>query len=131
MKYRMSVKKSRVLICKPDTTSQPEHSVLLLRTMIQGHNLPLRWYAYLIDDKYPVLSGKGERIMVHHPVRSSRIASIAYDERSATLEIRFIDRRTLQYQRVPARIYNDFLQVVSKGRFYDGVVKGKFTEVNV
>ncbi|MDY1035866.1 KTSC domain-containing protein [Lelliottia sp. CFBP8978] len=64
--------------------------------------------------------------MVHHPV-----TSIAYDEHSATLEIRFLDRKTLQYQRVPARIYNDFLQVVSKGRFYDGVVKGKFKEIQV
>lgn len=69
--------------------------------------------------------------MVHHPVRSSRIASIGYDERSATLEVRFLDRRTLRYQHVPVRIYNDFLQVVSKGRFYDGVVKGKFKEITV
>ena len=29
--------------------------------------------------------------MVHHPVNSSRIASVAYDEKSATLEIRFRD----------------------------------------
>ncbi|MEX9254441.1 KTSC domain-containing protein [Pseudenterobacter timonensis] len=66
--------------------------------------------------------------MVHHPVRSSRIASIGYDVRSATLEIRFLDRTMLQYSPVPARIYNDFLLVVSKGRFYDGVIKGKFKE---
>ncbi|AUJ81523.1 MULTISPECIES: KTSC domain-containing protein [Enterobacter] len=69
--------------------------------------------------------------MVHHPVKSSRIASVAYDEKSATLEIRFRDRKTLQYQRVPARIFSDFLSVVSKGRFYDGVVKGKFKETRV
>ncbi|MGY5367952.1 KTSC domain-containing protein [Enterobacter oligotrophicus] len=69
--------------------------------------------------------------MVHHPVKSSRIASIAYDEQSATLEVRFRDRTTLQYQRVPARIFSDFLSVVSKGRFYDGVVKGKFKEIRV
>ncbi|AGJ86219.1 hypothetical protein RORB6_07640 [Raoultella ornithinolytica B6] len=29
---------------------------------------------------------------------------------------------------MPERIYRLFLQVVSKGRFYDGVIKGKFTE---
>ncbi|HDR2751673.1 KTSC domain-containing protein [Enterobacter sp. RHBSTW-00175] len=69
--------------------------------------------------------------MTHHPVRSSRISSIAYDEGSATLEIRFHDRSAFQYQRVPARIFRDFLSVVSKGRFYDGVVKGKFKEVKV
>ncbi|MCS5449482.1 KTSC domain-containing protein [Enterobacter huaxiensis] len=69
--------------------------------------------------------------MVHHPVKSSRIASVAYDEKSATLEIRFRDRTTLQYQRVPSRVFSDFLSVVSKGRFYDGVVKGKFKEIKV
>ncbi|HBH15595.1 MAG TPA: KTSC domain-containing protein, partial [Leclercia adecarboxylata] len=43
-----------------------------------------------------------------------------------TLEVRFRDHSTWQYQSVPVRIFNDFLNVVSKGRFYDGVVKGKF-----
>ncbi|MEL0553092.1 MULTISPECIES: KTSC domain-containing protein [Enterobacteriaceae] len=66
--------------------------------------------------------------MHHHPVRSSRIASVAYDDASGTLEIRFHDRSTLQYENVPARLFQNFLQVVSKGRFYDGVIKGKFTE---
>lgn len=66
--------------------------------------------------------------MHHHPVKSSRITSIAYDESSGILEIRFRDNKTLQYIGVPARIFRDFLQVVSKGRFYDGVIKGKFTE---
>lgn len=50
------------------------------------------------------------------------------DESSGILEIRFRDNKTLQYLGVPPRIFRDFLQVVSKGRFYDGVIKGKFTE---
>ena len=66
--------------------------------------------------------------MHHHCVKSSRILSIAYDESSGILEIRFRDNQTLQYLGVPPRIFRDFLQVVSKGRFYDGVIKGKFTE---
>ncbi|WP_142502035.1 KTSC domain-containing protein [Klebsiella sp. 2680] len=66
--------------------------------------------------------------MHHHPVKSSRITSIAYDDASGTLEIRFRDNKTLQYIGVPPRIYLDFLQVVSKGRFYDGVIKGKYIE---
>ncbi len=89
--------------------------------------LCLRSAIILNDDKDPVISRKGST-MVHHPVRSSRIASIGYDARSAILEIRFLNRTLLQYQPVPARIYNDFLLVVSKGRFYDGVIKGKFKE---
>lgn len=55
--------------------------------------------------------------MHHHPVKSSRIHSIAYDESSSILEIRFRDNKTLQYFGVPPRIFRDFLQVVSKGRF--------------
>lgn len=35
--------------------------------------------------------------MHHHPVKSSRIHSIAYDESSGILEIRFRDNKTLQY----------------------------------
>ena len=54
--------------------------------------------------------------MNHHPVKSSRIASVGYDESSHTLEIRFHQLATLQYQPVPARIFRDFLSVVSKGR---------------
>ncbi|MES3497994.1 KTSC domain-containing protein [Citrobacter freundii] len=69
--------------------------------------------------------------MNHHPVKSSRIASVGYDESSRTLEIRFHQLATLQYQQVPARIFRDFLIVVSKGRFYDGVIKGKFPEIKI
>lgn len=69
--------------------------------------------------------------MNHHPVKSSRIASVGYDESSRTLEIRFHQLSTLQYQQVPARIFRDFLIVVSKGRFYDGVIKGKFPEIKI
>ncbi|MEB6377914.1 KTSC domain-containing protein [Leclercia adecarboxylata] len=69
--------------------------------------------------------------MNHHTVKSSRIASIGYDKCNETLEIRFLDHSAWQYQPVPVRIFNDFLNVVSKGRFYDGVVKGKFREKRV
>lgn len=71
---------------------------------------------------------KGLAIVNHHTVKSSRIASIGYDKCSETLEIRFRDHSAWQYQPVPMRVFNDFLNVVSKGRFYDGVVKGKFKE---
>lgn len=67
--------------------------------------------------------------MHHHPVKSSRIASVGYDETSRTLEILFHHTdAVLQYHDVPARIFHNFLSVVSKGRFYDGVIKGKFPE---
>ena len=66
--------------------------------------------------------------MRHHSVTSSRIASIGYDVRNHTLEICFHDKSIYQYQNVPERVFTVFLTVVSKGRYYDGVVKGKFPE---
>ena len=69
--------------------------------------------------------------MRHHPVTSSRIASVGYDPQSRTLEIRFHDKRTYQYHEAPERIFTLFLTVVSKGRFYDGVVKGKYKEKRI
>ncbi|MGY5956955.1 KTSC domain-containing protein [Kosakonia sp. BK9b] len=69
--------------------------------------------------------------MLHHPVTSSRIASVGYDTLSRVLEIRFHDRSIYQYHGVPERIFSVFLTVVSKGRFYDGVVKDKFPERKV
>jgi hypothetical protein len=64
----------------------------------------------------------------HHPVKSSRIASIGYEESTRTLEVRFHNKNVYQYRGVPSRIFSVFLTVVSKGRFYDGVVKGKYPE---
>lgn len=64
--------------------------------------------------------------MQHHTVTSSRIVSIGYDSRSHTLEIRFHDKSIYQYLNVPERVFTVFLTVVSKGRYYDGVIKGKF-----
>ncbi|XTZ40531.1 KTSC domain-containing protein [Salmonella enterica] len=69
--------------------------------------------------------------MHHHAVTSSRIASVGYDNLSNTLEVRFHDKSVYQYQNVPERIFSLFLTVVSKGRFYDGVVKGKYPERKV
>lgn len=69
--------------------------------------------------------------MHHHAVTSSRIASIGYDNHSCTLEICFHDNSVYQYQNVPERVFTVFLTVVSKGRYYDGVVKGKFPEKKV
>ncbi len=69
--------------------------------------------------------------MRHQPVASSRIASVGYDEASCTLEILFHDRSCYQYHGVPLRIFTVFLTVGSKGRFYDGVVKGKYPERRV
>lgn len=64
--------------------------------------------------------------MRHHEVRSSRIKSICYYPTQKILEIEFVELGTYQYVGVPVRIYNTFLTVKSKGRFFDGVIKDKY-----
>ncbi|OPJ96438.1 KTSC domain-containing protein [Serratia marcescens] len=64
--------------------------------------------------------------MIRQPVVSSRIKSIGYDENQKILEIEFFDLGIYQYIQVPIRIYETFLEVKSKGRFFDGVINDKF-----
>ncbi|AJJ09514.1 KTSC domain protein [Yersinia rohdei] len=64
--------------------------------------------------------------MQRQPVTSSRILSIGYDPENRMLEIQFREQGIYQYLGVPERVHQNFMSVVSKGRFFDGVVKGKF-----
>ncbi|WDF97449.1 KTSC domain-containing protein [Pectobacterium carotovorum subsp. carotovorum] len=66
--------------------------------------------------------------MQRQQVSSSRIDSIGYDPKTHTLEIAFHNKDIYQYVGVPESIYKKFISdaVVSKGRFFDGVIKDKF-----
>ncbi|MCW2479722.1 KTSC domain-containing protein [Candidatus Symbiopectobacterium sp. NZEC135] len=66
--------------------------------------------------------------MLRHSVTSSRIRAIGYDPDKRILEIAFHNGEIYQYLDVPERIYKKYISdaVVSKGRFFDGVIKGKF-----
>ena len=55
--------------------------------------------------------------MNHHPVKSSRIASVGYDETSSTLEIRFHRTGTLQYLGVRRVFFVIFLSWFLKAAF--------------
>lgn len=67
-------------------------------------------------------------MVLRHSVTSSRIRAIGYDPDKRILEIAFHNGEIYQYQDVPERIYKKYISeaVVSKGRFFDGVIKGKF-----
>ena len=69
--------------------------------------------------------------MHYHSVTSSRIACVGYEHRTGILEVRFHNKTIYQYQGVPERVFTLFLTVVSKGRFYDGVIKGKYPEIRI
>ncbi len=69
--------------------------------------------------------------MIRHPVTSSRIATIGYDPATAELEIAFKDGNVYRYRGVPEQVFRTFLSVVSKGRFYDGVIRDKFAHTRI
>ncbi|PWD66971.1 KTSC domain-containing protein [Pectobacterium parmentieri] len=66
--------------------------------------------------------------MQRQQVSSSRIDFIGYDPKTHTLEVTFHNKDIYQYVGVPESIYKKFISdaVVSKGRFFDGVIKDKF-----
>jgi hypothetical protein len=59
-------------------------------------------------------------------VESSKIKSIGYYPSEKILEIAFVGSGTYQYVKVSGKTYNAFLTAKSKGRFYDGIIKGKY-----
>lgn len=56
--------------------------------------------------------------MNFHPVDSSSIAAVAYDQPTATLAIRFHAQREYLYWPVPERQYQEFMKAESLGRFF-------------
>lgn len=59
-------------------------------------------------------------------VISSKIKSISYYPSEKVLEVAFVDSVTYQYIKVSGKTHNAFLTAKSKGRFFEGVIKGKY-----
>ncbi|GGJ01876.1 KTSC domain-containing protein [Paenibacillus hunanensis] len=59
-------------------------------------------------------------------VSSSHISSIAYDDKSASLYVRFHDGATYIYYDVPVFIYDGLLSAASHGSYLASRVKGVF-----
>jgi len=59
-------------------------------------------------------------------VISSKIKSISYYSSEKVLEVAFVDLVTYQFIKVSGKTHNDFLTAKSKGRFFEGVIKGKY-----
>lgn len=55
--------------------------------------------------------------MKHELVVSSNVVSAGYDEKTATLEILFLNGHMYRYLEVPLRVYREFMDAKSKGRF--------------
>jgi hypothetical protein len=64
--------------------------------------------------------------MHRHPIASSAISSVGYDERSAVLEVEFRSGVVYDYLEVPPRIYLDLLKAPSKGSFVSRRVRDRY-----
>lgn len=64
--------------------------------------------------------------MKRDAVQSSNIASIGYDENSATLEIEFLNGGVYQYFDVPKNIYDAMMSASSHGQYLAQSIKGRF-----
>ena len=68
--------------------------------------------------------------MRHKSVDSSLIASVAYDQRTSVLEIRFTNGRLYRYLMVPRDIHERLMSSSSKGRFFMDEIEPRFPAVD-
>ncbi len=64
--------------------------------------------------------------MKRDPVQSSNIESIGYDQKAATLEIKFHSGDTYQYANVPESVYTSLFNAESKGKYFQANIRGKY-----
>jgi len=64
--------------------------------------------------------------MERHPVKSSQIAAIGYDEASRTLEVEFLNGSVYQYDGLPPETFQALIQAGSVGAALRRLVKGEY-----
>jgi hypothetical protein len=66
--------------------------------------------------------------MKMHPVKSSNIAEIGYEDVSGVLHVRFVGSDGIhRYHNVPSALFNKLLAADSVGSMFHREVRGKFT----
>jgi hypothetical protein len=69
--------------------------------------------------------------MERTPVSSSNIAAIGYDSDSGVLEVEFTNGTVYSYSGVPTSEYDGFLNADSKGKYFNGNIKNRYSFVKV
>ena len=59
-------------------------------------------------------------------VESSTLATVAYDEAQARLQLRFCSGAVYEYSGVPAGVHQSLLDAPSKGRYFNDAIRGRF-----
>ncbi|MGH6785429.1 MAG: KTSC domain-containing protein [Novosphingobium sp.] len=57
---------------------------------------------------------------------STAIRHLDYDPARAALEVTFVTGRRYRYERVPAKVAEDFRGAFSKGRFFNARIRDRF-----
>ena len=65
--------------------------------------------------------------MINNMVLSSEIEWIGYESKRSMLQVEFIVGGTYQYDNVPPRVYESFLNAPSHGRFFETQIKGHYS----
>jgi len=65
--------------------------------------------------------------MVNQMVLSREIEWIGYEEKSGMLQVEFIAGGIYQYDKVPQKVYEEFLNADSHGCYFEEHIKGKFS----
>ena len=61
-----------------------------------------------------------------HEVEASNVKSIGYETATATLSVEYKSGYKYEYENVPANIFDELLESVSKGKYMNQVIKGQY-----
>jgi hypothetical protein len=64
--------------------------------------------------------------MDREKVSSSMFTSIGYDENTQTIELEFSNGKIYQHSNVSVKVFTEFKNAQSLGKFYNQFIKGKF-----
>jgi hypothetical protein len=59
-------------------------------------------------------------------VESTTLATVGYDENVKLLQLEFCSRAVYLYFGVPAAVYEALLGAPSKGRYFNGTIRGRY-----
>jgi hypothetical protein len=59
-------------------------------------------------------------------VESTTLATVGYDENLKLLQLEFCSRAVYLYFGVPASVYEALLDAPSKGRYFNGTIRGRY-----
>ena len=64
--------------------------------------------------------------MINNMVLSTEIEWIGYEHKRNMLQVEFLTGSIYQYDQVPERVYQSFLQATSHGNFFESHIKGSY-----